>query len=624
MTVFPVHPSIFIVDDTPDNLRLLSQLLLDKGYAVRTALSGAMAIRSAAAMPPDLILLDVNMPQMNGYQVCKHLKQQDRTKDIPIIFISALDEVNNKVQAFQAGGVDYITKPFQAEEVLARIETHLTLRFLQQTLQEQNEKFQQEIQERRLLENKLLTSEGKMRAIFNAMTDIVIILTLEESKIAGVEVIPTHATHNLEQTLLIDETIMQFLREDEYSQLWTEQLTRVCETQESITLDYELTCEDKIYWFSATISPMPDHGVIWVARDITDRQQAEVALRASEIQYRDLVQTANCIILRWDKNGYIRFLNEYGQNFFGYTEQEILGRPVVGSIVPSQGSSGEDLAALITDICQNPESYKSHENESICKNGERVWLSWTHKPLVNSQGEYFQILSVGTDLTARKKTEEALRLEQEKSERLLLNILPQKIATRLKQFEGSLAEQFAEVTILFADIVGFTPFSAQTPPIELVSVLNQIFSRFDHLAERYHLEKIKTIGDAYMVVGGLPTPCQDHTEAMAEMALDMQQEIAKFKRKDGKPFQLRIGINTGSVVAGVIGIRKFSYDLWGDAVNVASRMESLGEPGKIQVTAVTYERLKDQFILEERGSIVVKGKGNMKTYWLLGRGAMVS
>ena len=219
----------------------------------------------------------------------------------------------------------------------------------------------------------------------------------------------------------------------------------------------------------------------------------------------------------------------------------------------------------------------------------------------------------------RKQAELALRVEQEKSERLLLNILPKAIADQLKQHQGSLAEQFDEATILFADIAGFTPLSAQMRPIELVNLLNQIFSAFDQLAEQHGLEKIKTIGDAYMVAGGLPRIRPDHVEAVAEMALDMQRVITRFRRVDGKPFYLRIGINTGSVVAGVIGIRKFIYDLWGDAVNVASRMESQGIAGGIQVTASTYERLKDKYVLEKRGAIAVKGKGEMITYWLTGR-----
>ncbi len=220
---------------------------------------------------------------------------------------------------------------------------------------------------------------------------------------------------------------------------------------------------------------------------------------------------------------------------------------------------------------------------------------------------------------ARHAAEEALRQEQEKSETLLLNILPKPIAEQLKQRQGSLAEQFNEVTILFADIVGFTPLSATLQPIELVDMLNQVFSRFDDLAEQLGLEKIKTIGDAYMVASGLPVPRADHAIAMAEMALAMQQAVQTLRTPRGGPVQIRIGINTGVVVAGVIGTKKFIYDLWGDAVNIASRMESQGEPGCIQVTEATYVRIKEHFELDERGPIPVKGKGEMTVYWLRGR-----
>ncbi|MGC9503628.1 adenylate/guanylate cyclase domain-containing protein [Baaleninema sp.] len=214
---------------------------------------------------------------------------------------------------------------------------------------------------------------------------------------------------------------------------------------------------------------------------------------------------------------------------------------------------------------------------------------------------------------------EQLRVEQEKSERLLLNILPQPIAERLKQNPRTIADSFTDVSVLFADIVGFTKLWSRISPTELVELLNEIFSGFDELAEKNGLEKIKTIGDAYMVVGGLPIPREDHAEAIAQMALDMQRQMAQFNQGDREPFSIRIGINTGPVVAGVIGTNKFIYDLWGDTVNTASRMESHGIANTIQVTEATYERLKASFCFERRGVIEVKGKGKMTTYLLLDR-----
>jgi class 3 adenylate cyclase len=213
----------------------------------------------------------------------------------------------------------------------------------------------------------------------------------------------------------------------------------------------------------------------------------------------------------------------------------------------------------------------------------------------------------------------ALAMEQMKSERLLLNILPSPIAQQLKREECTIADSFAEVTVMFADIVGFTELAAETEPIELVEILNVIFSEFDQLTEEHGLEKIKTIGDAYMVVGGLPAVKPNHAEAIAAMALDMQTCITEFCKDTGKDLSIRIGINTGPVIAGIIGTKKFIYDLWGDTVNIASRMESHGLPDNIQVTEATYKRLKKQYVFEERGPIQVKGKGEMNCYLLKGK-----
>jgi adenylate cyclase len=212
-----------------------------------------------------------------------------------------------------------------------------------------------------------------------------------------------------------------------------------------------------------------------------------------------------------------------------------------------------------------------------------------------------------------------LEIEQAKSESLLLNILPKPIADRLKEETTTIADQFTDVTVLFADIVGFTNLSSRISPRELVTLLNEIFSEFDRLADFHGLEKIKTIGDAYMLVGGLPEPKADCAVDVANMALDMQQAIAQFNQKHQENINIRIGINTGAVVAGVIGQKKFIYDLWGDAVNIASRMESHGLPGSIQVSEDTYQLLHKSYQFEERGSIQIKGKGEMKTYFLRGQ-----
>lgn len=338
--------TILIVDDLPDNLRLLFTLLMPQGYEVGKALNGQMALKSASSNPPDLILLDINMPNMDGYEVCQRLKADANTKEIPVIFISALDDVWDKVKAFKVGGIDYITKPFQAEEVLARVENQMKIQALQR----------------------------------------------------------------------------------------------------------------------------------------------------------------------------------------------------------------------------------------------------------------------------------ALRKEQEKSTEILLNILPAAIVEELKHFNSSTPTQYESATFLFADIAKFTPNSSLMPPADVVALLNQVFSGFDQLVSLHGVEKIRTIGDSYFVAAGLPKPRPDHAQAIASLALDMQSVISQFHWSNGNQLKLRIGINTGGpVVAAVIGTKKFAYDVWGDAVNIASRMESNGQPGKILVTHATYSQLKKQYKFASRGAIEIKGKGEMSTYWLIGK-----
>jgi len=227
----------------------------------------------------------------------------------------------------------------------------------------------------------------------------------------------------------------------------------------------------------------------------------------------------------------------------------------------------------------------------------------------------FRFINVyGTDVTAIKERE---RLARE-NERLLLNILPPPIAQRLRAGEPLIADRFDDVTLLFADIVEFTRLSARLSPSELVGVLNEVFSVFDELVERHGLEKIKTIGDAYLVVGGLSDASADHTARMAAMAVGLADAVGRIDAATRMGIDFRIGMHCGPIVAGVIGTRKFIYDVWGDTVNLASRMESLGVPGRVQVTHAVMSRLETTFEFEARGLIDVKGKGPMPTWFLVG------
>jgi guanylate cyclase len=205
---------------------------------------------------------------------------------------------------------------------------------------------------------------------------------------------------------------------------------------------------------------------------------------------------------------------------------------------------------------------------------------------------------------------------QQKSEALLLNILPKEIASILKDESRTIADHYDSASVLFADMVGFTALTASLPPVELVRLLNEVFSFFDSLLDKYGVEKIRTIGDSYMVASGLPRQRSDHAQALAHMALEMQAYVSRNTFRGGRRLGFRIGINSGPMIAGVIGSRKFVYDVWGDAVNIASRMESHGLEGTVQITQATYELIKDEFVCEPRGTVQVKGRGDMNL-WLV-------
>ncbi|WP_051974723.1 adenylate/guanylate cyclase domain-containing protein [Cupriavidus necator] len=379
--------TILIVDDTPANLDVIVESLEDHGFRIVVAQDGEEGLQRADFVQPDLILLDVMMPGLDGFGVCRRLKALASTRKIPVIFMTSLTETEHKITAFKAGGVDYVTKPLQIDEVMARVGTHLNLHAMQRRLEAQNAQLQQEIVERR---------------------------------------------------------------------------------------------------------------------------QAEQALETS----RELIR---------------------------------------------------------------------HQRDEL------------------------------------KELYDKIVVEQQVSERLLLNVLPYPIAERLKAHPGVIADSFQEATVLFADIVEFTRFSAGMNPERLVAVLDEIFTDFDSIADRRGLEKIKTIGDAYMAAAGLPVAAADHAARAAHMALDMIDALAGFNARNGYNLQLRVGINSGAVVAGVVGKRKFIYDLWGDAVNIASRMESHGVAGRVQVTEATRQYLAEPFFFEERGTIAAKGVGELRTWFLTGR-----
>jgi adenylate cyclase len=665
----PAEPKdILIVDDMPDNLRLLSTMLTCYGYHVRKAINGQLALQGAEISPPDLILLDINMPKMNGYQVCEKLKLSEKTKDIPVIFISALDDVMEKVKAFEVGGVDYITKPFQIEEVLARVQNQLSLRLLQSQLQlqarelhDRNSRLQEEIAERQRAEESIRFLLETTRAIGEAVdfhSALEVILHQVGQTIrwdVGEAWIPDAEGTVLQSApgwYASNARMDSFRSESEKLTFamniglpgrvwaskqpeWVEDISQgyphFLQSQIALELGFKagfgvpILVGDEVLAVLVFFKLSPCrknarfidifNAVATQLGSLIQRKQAEELLRIAQEKYHSIVENAIAGIFQSTPSGGYISANPALAKLYGYDSPEELMSDIKNisqQLYVDAERRLEFVAAMEAD-----NAVSGFESMVCRKDGRRIWVSENVRAVRDAKGELLYYEGTVSDITERKLAQEALKFQQEQSEKLLLNILPKPIAERLKAQQSTIADSFADVSVLFADIVGFTELSARMSPTELVKRLNVIFSHFDQLAEKYGVEKIKTIGDAYMVVGGLPMPRDDHAEAIAQMALGMQAKIAKLCADTGEKLAIRVGINSGPVVAGVIGVSKFTYDLWGDTVNVAARMEATGFAGRIQVTDVTYELLKDKYLLERRGVIQVKGKGNMMTYWLL-------
>lgn len=391
------------------------------------------------------------------------------------------------------------------------------------------------------------------------------------------------------------------------------------------------------FWVSVSMCSIAWQGsqvLLTTLYDISDRKQAELQLqrqaeileqrveqRTLELQqaeqkYRSIFENAVEGIFQVSLDGRYLSANPALATMYGYQSPAHLLQAVtnIGHQLYVQSQRRDEMVAYLRRFG----SVVAFESQVYRQDGTTIWISENVRTVQDGDGTVLYYEGSVRNVTERRLMEQQLRQQQQASERLLLNVLPQVIAEQLKRGQRTIADYFAEATVLFADIVNFTKLSAQTPPDEVVNLLNQIFSEFDVLVDRYQLEKIKTIGDAYMVVGGVPTPNANHIAATADLALAMLNTIDTFQTHYQQPVTLRIGMHTGPVIAGVIGKRRLIYDLWGDTVNVASRMESQGSARRIQVTDPIYQRLKGQYRFQDRGEIAVKGRGLMKTYWLMG------
>ncbi|WP_348251863.1 adenylate/guanylate cyclase domain-containing protein [Leptolyngbya sp. FACHB-1515] len=489
----PKHQGkIFVVDDTPENLRLISSALAKQGYDVRSAISGAMALSSVRSIMPDLILLDVRMPGLDGYEVCSQLKADALTQEIPVIFISAIDDVFDKVKAFKVGAVDFITKPFQIEEVCARVEHQLSIGRLRQRLEVQNLRLQREMQDRDRAQKAREQAESRYRSMIeNAVVGIF------QTSPQGRYLCANPALAQMYGYESPDELISQL--NDVERQLYVEPERRSQFINAFRQQDFITDFHSQVY--------RKDNSIIWISEVVR-------AVR--------------------DENGIL-------QHYEG----------------------------IVKDI-----------------------TAAKHLEAERKQAE-----------EARDRAEATLRQERQAAEQLLLKLLPRAIASfrcgsHQQAFSSlqtqpprgeALASEFEQATVLQADIVNFSSFAAQTSATEAIERLNQIFSTFDRLVAARRLKTVKTMGDAYLVVGGVPTPREDHLQSIADLAIAMRQCAAE------ADFQLRVGIATGAVIAGVIRGQQSSDDLWGETVQTAKSLEVNAKPNQILVSEAAFEKLQDQY-----------------------------
>jgi PAS domain S-box-containing protein len=359
-------------------------------------------------------------------------------------------------------------------------------------------------------------------------------------------------------------------------------------------------------------------------RELSVKGEFEERLQDSEERFRQVTHTIDEVFWMTDpRKDSMLFISQAYERIWGRTCRSIIERPLsfVESIYP------DDRDAVIAAFPKQKEGTYDIEYRIVRQDGGIRWIRDKAFPVRDASGEIYRVVGVAQDITENKNLIRDLNEEKSRTEHLLENILPKSIIGVLKGRQSMplespvIAQRIDHATVLFADIVGFTAFSQSREAEYVVDQLNQLIHVFDQLVDKHGVEKIKTIGDAYMLAGGVPDYQEDHARRVANVALDMRVEIERFNRAHDQKFEIRTGIHSGPLVAGVIGTKKYVYDVWGDTVNTASRMESSGVPGEIQVSEDTYRLLSDRYQFEERGLIAIKGKGGIKAYLLKGSAA---
>jgi adenylate cyclase len=366
--------------------------------------------------------------------------------------------------------------------------------------------------------------------------------------------------------------------------------------------------------------PLPE-GRVLVLRDLTAHAEVEASLRQQKEYFESLVLNSPVAMVTINLRFNVVSWNPAAESLFGYTAREAIGRNIL-RLVASEGPIKEEADSTAREALQRGRTHVI--TRRLRKDGTPVNVELLALP-VTVDGEQVGFVCIYHDITELHRLHEqelahlrTIQHERERADQLLLNIVPKRVADRLLQGQRIIVENFPDVTVLFADLVEFTRFAAQHSPPDVLQVLNMVFSVFDQLTDDFGVEKVKTIGDAYMAVGGLSLPRSDHADAVARMALAMRTELLSLGELLQIPLHLRIGIHSGPVSAGVISGKKFAYDLWGDTVNTASRMESHGVVDGIHLSEAVHARLQGRYRLQDQGMVDVKGKGPMRTYLLLG------
>jgi DNA-binding response OmpR family regulator len=546
---------VLVVDDDEANRMLLRDTLEIHGYEIVEADNGEQALQKAGQRPPDLILLDVMMPQMDGFlpqmdgfEVCRRLKREARTAHIPVLIVTALSDQMERLMGTAAGASDFLTKPLDLRELTLRVHQVVHAKQLSDQLP---------------AENLLLNTLPRPIA--------------EQMKQGEVNIAEHHPDVSVPVVDLVSPPTTRGLPNHRPpANMQTESLIRN-KSSSARALGCRglvLVVDDDEANRMLLRDPLETHGY-----EIIEAENGEQALQEVEQRPPDVI-----------------LLDVMMPQMDGFEVCRRLKKDARTAHIPIL------IVTALSERMERMMGIAAGASDFLTKPVDLQELTLRVNHAVHA-----------------KRLFDQLQAEQAKVENLLLNILPLPIAERMKQGEVNIAENHPDVSVLVADLVGFTTLAAHIGPDQVVHLLNEIFSGFDLLALKHGLEKIKTMGDAYMAAGGIPLPRPDHAEAIAELALDLMADIEKFNRAYNTSIQLRIGISTGSVVAGVIGRWKFTYDLWGDTVNVACRLESLGQAGSILVSDLTYERLKDKYRFGGSRSLDIKGRGAELVHTVLGR-----